>query len=125
MTPLAGPDPTFRALEQRLLQAEVDQSLAELETLLADEFREFGSAGQVTTRAEILAARRGGVPVQLGLESFSAQPLAPDVWLTTYEAIARKAGLAEPSRSLRSSLWCWRDGRWQVVFHQGTRVPPA
>jgi catechol 2,3-dioxygenase-like lactoylglutathione lyase family enzyme len=29
------------------------------------------------------------------------------------------------SESLRSSLWVMRDGRWQMLFHQGTTIPGA
>ncbi len=42
--------------------------------------------------------------------------LVPDVVLVTYRT-------GRPGHStLRSSIWRLRDGRWLVVFHQGTVV---
>jgi hypothetical protein len=26
-------------------------------------------------------------------------------------------------QSRRSSIWTYRDGRWRIRFHQGTRLP--
>jgi hypothetical protein len=30
--------------------------------------------------------------------------------------------LATATHALRSSLWVYRNGRWQMIFHQGTRL---
>nr|WP_242947776.1 hypothetical protein [Desulfosporosinus lacus] len=48
--------------------------------------------------------------------------LAPDVVLATYRAVKSNESREEMRNSLRSSIWKFLDGRWQMVFHQGTRT---
>jgi hypothetical protein len=43
----------------------------------------------------------------------------------TYRAVRRDESDHSEVASLRSSLWVIRDGRWQMLFHQGTRVPTS
>jgi hypothetical protein len=50
-----------------------------------------------------------------------ARELAPGLALVTYRAIRAAPG-ALAVQSLRSSIWACRDGRWQMLFHQGTRI---
>ena len=50
------------------------------------------------------------------LTDFRLTPLAPDAALLNYRATDSSNG----SATLRSSLWVHRDGRWQMLFHQGT-----
>lgn len=111
----------IRALEDRLANPSATDRY-ELSTLFAPEFREFGSGGRAFDAATIVnAIGRGGVAT-LFLEDFRVQRIATNVMLATY--IARTAaGPGWRPPSLRSSLWCRRESRWQIVFHQGTRLP--
>jgi hypothetical protein len=112
----------IRALEERLANPGPAADPHELATIFAPEFREFGSGGRVFDAATVLGAiGRGGI-AELHLEGFRVERVATNVVLATY--IARTgpgAGWRPPS--LRSSLWCRRESRWQIVFHQGTRLP--
>ena len=113
----------LRDLEERLLRPEVRSSPEALRTLLAEGFREFGSSGRVFTRAEMIAelAREAEAPgVERGMSGFGLEMLAPDVALVTYRAHRTVAGGGV--ESLRSSVWRFCDGRWRMVFHQGTAV---
>jgi hypothetical protein len=97
---------------------------AEAEALAAADFIEIGASGRVYAREYVLEVvderdRRGEVEV---LEPFevACRALAPGLYQLTYR-------LAQGDRATwRSSLWRrgGPDG-WQVVFHQGTVVPPA
>jgi hypothetical protein len=58
--------------------------------------------------------------VRRSFVDFKALLLAPGVVLTTYRAIRRGATGEQLSQSLRSYVWKFIDGRWQMVFHQGT-----
>lgn len=62
-------------------------------------------------------------------------PVSPRCSLRTFvSSAARAASMAQPQRwrrsrpagpappALRSSLRCWRKGRWQLMCHQGTRL---
>ena len=108
----------FRELEESHLQPEIRSSPEALRSLLADDFFEIGSSGRVWNRDQVVEAvpRRG--PVTAAIEQFAVQLLAPGVALTTYRLVIT-SGSARPT--LRSSIWVHRDGRWQLLFHQGTR----
>ena len=111
----------LKDLEELLLTDAVRKDREFASSLLVEEFREFGSSGRSYTRTEILDFLETEPPVQLSLEDFDASLLSENVALVTYRSI-REMGEATPSKALRSSIWVFRDGRWQVVFHQGTRI---
>jgi hypothetical protein len=101
-------------LEQLLLQPEIRTSPEELSKLLADEFFEFGSSGTVWYKKDMVSA---GIDVRkLTLHDFELHTLAPDVVLATYRVVDE----TRKQHTLRSSIWKLKDGRWQMVFHQGT-----
>jgi hypothetical protein len=88
--------------------------------LLAEDFREFGSSGRVFNRKEIIQELSTEEGVSVTIDDFEVTMIAADVALATYTA-NRHAGTTRRSR--RSSLWVLREGRWQMLFHQGTRLP--
>jgi hypothetical protein len=103
-------------LETSLHKKQVRNSTESTSALLADAFIEFGSSGRVWNKASIIESmRREAVDQQVTVEDFAARGLAPDVVLVTY--ISRKGA----GSTLRSSIWKRCEGRWQMIFHQGTR----
>ena len=110
----------LRRLEERLLNPAIRKSGADVSNLLADEFIEFGSSGRVFGKQEIVDALRSEPPVQRSLTDFGARSLAPNVVLVTYRVSRRDLDGQTVTGSLRSSIWKRIDGRWQMVFHQGT-----
>jgi hypothetical protein len=108
-------------LEQRLLADATRHDAGELSSLLADEFREFGSSGRTFSKAEIIDILQSESPGYLSLKDFEACSVSETTVLVTFRAVKEVAGLA-PVESLRSSLWIYRDERWQMLFHQGTKV---
>ena len=119
-TEAADLEAQLRALEERLLDPQVRASPQALGQLLADEFVELGSSGRVWDKQGVLAALPGESGVRYSLENLRARRLAPDVALVTYRATRTELPAGRESHSLRSSIWQFRDGRWQMVFHQGT-----
>jgi hypothetical protein len=113
----------LRRLEERLLRPEVRSSAEQVGRLLADDFIEFGSSGHAYDKRQTIEALRQETPdptVRLSLTEFVARRLAPEVILVTYRTIQR-GGPEGPEKSrLRSSIWKVVEGRWQMVFHQGT-----
>ena len=103
-----------------MLRPEVRKSAACVAALLADSFVEFGSSGRVYDKREAVEGLSEECRVRLTLSEFSAFQLAPDVVLVTYRAVQQGDASEPPVHSLRSSLWKFADGRWQMVFHQGT-----
>ena len=119
-----GPDTSLerqlRELEESHLRHEVRSSPQSMESLLAEEFVEFGSSGRIWDRASIIAALSGGAAFHSRIADFAARALAPEVVLTTYRLSAWSESEARARVTLRSSVWVNRDGRWVLLFHQGT-----
>lgn len=110
----------LRELEERLLRPEVRRSPQELAQLLADDFREFGSSGRIFDKEQIIEALQNEEPSELRLEEFRLVALTLESALATYRATRKAVPTGTESHSLRSSVWRKQNGRWQVVFHQGT-----
>jgi hypothetical protein len=114
---LSGKDrDIFWELETALHKKQVRNSRAAVSELLADEFIEFGSSGRTFNKSQIIEAlEKEKSDQQVEVEDFDAQELAPAVVLVTY--------VVKGTRTLRSSIWKSIDGRWQMVFYQGTKAP--
>ena len=109
-------------LEARLVDAEIRQSHEELQELLAPEFREIGTSGHFHPRAAVFEASRVPGRIAIAIEDLVVQPITEDAAIVTYRATARDSETDKISISVRSSIWRRRTGRWQIVFHQGTRL---
>jgi hypothetical protein len=106
-----------RHLEEQLLEPEVRRSADHVGRLLADEFIEFGSSGAIYDKGGIIDALQFEEPgTTVRMVDFTARPIALDVVLVTYRSIRE----GTPDSRLRSSIWKLIDGRWQMIFHQGT-----
>jgi hypothetical protein len=105
-------------LEQSLFERDVRASPDRLEELLAPDFLEIGSSGRVFDRAAIVRELQSENPKTVSATNFEVRFLTPKIALLTY----RSRRIEEGTSFLRSSIWRHREGRWQMVFHQGTRV---
>ncbi len=112
----------LRRLEETLLQIETRRDALQVDALLADGFREFASSGRAYSKAEIIEHLQQQEYVPMSLTNFEVIRLSPSVALATCRVL-RRGGDGVPVESLRSSVWELRDGRWQMVFHQGTKIP--
>jgi hypothetical protein len=108
-------------LEASLLKPDVRSDHQRLNTLLADDFVEFGATGQVWTKPEIVAAMEGEISVVRVIDDFVLRHLASDVALATYLCHHTFPGGSGYS-SRRSSIWREGADGWQMVFHQGTQL---
>lgn len=103
----------FFELETSLHKKAVRNSPDAVARLLADEFVEFGSSGRVWDKSSIVESMRNETDDrQVAVEDFKMCELSPDVVLLTYKT----------ATSLRSSIWKRLQGRWQMIFHQGTKT---
>lgn len=104
---------TVIALERSLLSAEVRADPAAVAALMHPEWQEFGAAGRVWQRAELLA--EVGPIEDTSLDVIGARELAPGRILLLWRATN------DSGTTLRSSLWQRTSGgNWQQLFHQGT-----
>jgi hypothetical protein len=108
-------------LEQQLLEPSTRRDVTALTSLLAEDFREFGSSARIYTRQQIIDALAAESPRNITLSDPLCRQLAEDIALLTYRS-TRTIALEPVSHALRSSLWVYRNNRWQMVFHQGTTI---
>ncbi|MEJ9231440.1 DUF4440 domain-containing protein [Peribacillus butanolivorans] len=104
-------------LEEALLKPEIRTSPEELSKLLKDDFFEFGSSGNVWYKRDCIGDEGIGVGT-MTLSNFEIHQLSEDTVLTTY----RIYNEIKMEHTLRSSIWKYRNGRWQMFFHQGTKT---
>ena len=109
----------LRALEEQLLQTAFRRNRKAVSELLADDFCEFGSSGHIWNKQQILDLLETEDGFTYAVDDFHAIELCPDTVLVTYRLTTQRHGEAS-CITLRSSIWVIRDGRWQVLFHQGT-----
>lgn len=105
------------SLEERLLNPDTRKQPKAVATMLADDFQEVGKGGRLYDRESILELLAAEMPQPIAAEEFRAQLLGPEAALATYVSRAADGGQAR-----RSSVWVYRDGRWQMLFHQGTSI---
>jgi len=110
----------FLELETSLHRKQIRNCADAVSALLADCFIEFGSSGKVWNKSSIVESmRREKLDQQITVEDFAARELAPDVVLVTYTS-KKVAENRLAISTLRSSIWKRLDGKWQMIFHQGT-----
>lgn len=107
-------------------QAQVTSNRAELERLIADDYRLHNSGGQVQDKASSIADQ---VAPGYRLEPFTVEEkvekLMGDAAILGGVARARGTSGGQPyDVTLRFiDIWQKRNGRWVVVMSQATRVP--
>jgi hypothetical protein len=109
------------ALEQELLTNSTRRNRNRLEQLLAPEFFEFGSSGNVWSRKDILERLPIETPTKVTASDFKAHELSADTVLVTYQT-ARVELDGSLFKALRSSIWKSNGSVWQMFFHQGTKL---
>ena len=96
-------------------------TLAQFEQRMTDDYWEVGASGRRYSRA-VIVQHLSRSPPQLADESgwrcteHALRALGDDTYLLTY-------CLFQGQRvSRRSSVWRRRNGRWQILYHQGSLV---
>jgi hypothetical protein len=69
---------------------------------------------------EALVQEHGAPSRRLEMIDARLFELAAGVCLLAYRLVPAGPREHDAVGSLRSSTWIWRDGRWQMLFHQGT-----
>ncbi|MBX9977868.1 MAG: DUF4440 domain-containing protein [Alphaproteobacteria bacterium] len=107
---------TIYALELSLLNPITRQSVVRLNRLIADDFVEFGCAGRMYNKKATLHSLPLETNRNFTVEHFIVTELSQTIMLVTYTLIE------EGRKSLRSSIWRFKEQQWQIIFHQGTVV---
>ena len=129
-TAKSNPDPLLHgeslsshlfSLEFALLDPAVRHDRVRVDSLLAQDFQEFGASGKIWPRAKILDLLESEPSRTIAAHDLAFHYVVDGVALVTYRAISIDPQTNEPSTTLRSSLWVRVNGQWKVRFHQGTR----
>ena len=101
-------------LEERLLHPDHERDRTTLIPLFSEEFKEFCISGRIFNRQQVIDALLKSAPRPATISNYYVELLAANAALATYRATTALVV------SNRSSLWIFRDNRWQLLFHQGT-----
>jgi hypothetical protein len=101
-------------LEERLLHPDREEDRTALIPLICHEFKEFCVSGRVFNHQQLIDALLKSEPRAATITNYYVEPLSENAALATYSI---KTALRV---SHRSSVWVFRDNRWQLLFHQGT-----
>lgn len=109
-------------LENNLLKPEIRQSAEKLSELLWDGFTEFCSSGYIYryNKGETVDEGTNLQQINWEIKDFAINELSDDCLLATYKVIKHSELNENRKYSLRSSIWKCFDGKWKMVFHQGT-----
>ncbi|HEX4310615.1 MAG TPA: DUF4440 domain-containing protein [Acidobacteriaceae bacterium] len=111
----------LRRLEPIFHTAEFGTTVAEFDRRMAAEYWEVGASGRRYSREFILRTLEEMPPVDAAAagwtcSEFGLRAMGADTWLLTYT-------LDQGGRATRrSTLWGKTEGRWRILFHQGTVV---
>jgi hypothetical protein len=113
----------FFDLETSLHKKEVRNSREKVAELIADDFVEFGKSGGTFNKQDTLnGLAEEKIDLQIEISNFAIKQLSSEVTLVTYTAVMLDRDAVTKVSTNRSSVWILRDGKWQMVFHQGTRA---
>lgn len=119
-----SPVEEVRNLELSLLTEAVRKDPARMCLLLTEEFCEFGASGCVYNKTEVIAELQAEHERRIAMKDFATQMIDSSTMLVRYRSV-REGADGVTVEALRSSIWVLREGRWQILFHQGTRVGSA
>lgn len=113
---------TIYELETSLLKPEVRSSYEQLDNLLAEDFKEFGSSGLIYTKQNVLERLPLNIDkVVYTVSDFEVKNLSEEVVMANFKT-DRVINNTEKVASLRTSLWRKEGENWKIFFHQGTPI---
>lgn len=109
-------------LENDLLKAEVRKSAQKINELLANDFIEFTSSGNEYhyNDGDEFQEQNDNTLLYGEILDFRIKELSDDYILALYKVIKHNELDENKKYSLRSSIWKCFDGKWKMIFHQGT-----
>lgn len=113
-----------RAVEDRRIKALIDDDFAALEEIFADDLTYTHSNASVDTKRSYIDALRNGTTKYAAIDR--EQPvvrLYGDTAIFTGAATITMRGQPDPIRLRYTLVYVKRDGRWQAVAWQATRLP--
>jgi ketosteroid isomerase-like protein len=123
---MAGNGQTVIDLDRKRMQAMAAKDIATLETLLADDLVYTHSSARLDTKQSLIVGMTSGSTVYTAVEpsNVKAQDFGDTVVLTGECQIKVTANGAPNAFGVRfTDVYARRNGRWQMVTWQSTRLP--
>ena len=123
---MADNGPMIIELDRRRMQAMAAKDVATLEALLADDLIYAHSSARLDTKQSLIANMQSGATVYSAVEpsEVKAQDLGDAVVLTGIAQIKVTADGNPLAFGVRfTDVYARRNGRWQMVTWQSTRLP--
>ncbi|HJQ56281.1 MAG TPA: nuclear transport factor 2 family protein [Vineibacter sp.] len=123
---MADNGPTVIDLDRKRMQAMAAKDIATLETVLADDLVYTHSSARLDSKKSLIDAMLSGATVYTGVEpsDVKAQDLGDAVVLTGVAQIKVVSNGTPNAFGVRfTDVYARRDGRWQMVTWQSTRLP--
>jgi hypothetical protein len=123
---MAGNGDTVIDLDKKRMQAMGEKDLATLEALLADDLIYTHSSARVDTKQSLIANMKSGATVYSSIEpsEVKAQDLGDAVVLTGIAWVKVVSRGKQLDFGVRfTDAYARRNGRWQMVAWQSTRLP--
>jgi len=123
---MAGNGQTVIDLDRKRMQAMAAKDVATLEALIADDLVYTHSSARLDTKRSLIDNMTSGKTVYTGVEpsNVKAQDFGDTVVLTGECQIKVTVGGTPNAFGVRfTDVYARRDGRWQMVTWQSTRLP--
>ena len=111
-------------LEKDLLKSEVRKSSQKINEILSDDFIEFCSSGSIYhyKNGDIFQEKDDEIENNWEILDFEIKELSGNYVLALYKVIKLNEKDENKRSSIRSSIWKLYDGKWKMIFHQGTNT---
>ncbi|EKQ53606.1 MULTISPECIES: DUF4440 domain-containing protein [unclassified Clostridium] len=108
--------------ENELLKSEIRKSPQKIKEILADDFIEYTSSGSEYhyKSGDVFQEQNDSNELFGQIIDFKIKQLSDNCILATYKLVKHNELNENKKYSLRSSIWKCFDGRWKMIFHQGT-----
>ena len=123
---MAGDGQTVIDLDRKRMQAMAAKDMATLESLLADDLIYTHSSARLDTKKSLMVGMTGGSTVYTGVEpsDVKAQDFGDTVVLTGVAQIKVVVNGTPNAFGVRfTDVYAKRNGSWQMVTWQSTRLP--
>jgi hypothetical protein len=107
-------------LETELQKDEVRISVERLDELISDDFKEITSSGDVTNKQDCFVNLPSAPKIDFIMTDFQTRELTPDLVQSFFKTEKTVIETGKKSFSKRSSIWKNENGKWKMIFHQGT-----
>lgn len=112
----------IKELELELLKPTVRKNKKILKELIDDNFVEIASTGIVINKNDVLESLLKENKIEWKVSNMKVVEIAEGLFLVTYKVTKSILKNNTKISSLRSSIWKNYNGKFKIIFHQGTLI---